>query len=187
MMFGLINQISKPRQPKHPNAGYVARVETYNRSRANRDVYAHAAFTERARKKGFWFEVNSIPGKKREQFPVYIHHKFVVIDAETDAPTIYTGSANMSDGSMHGNDENLLEIKGRKALAHAYLAEFMRLYEHYRARASQAGDKPPGGPRATAAGTPCHAGFALAHTACWATDDYTPGTPQFKSRIAMTS
>jgi PLD-like domain len=187
MMFGLINQISKPRQPKHVNAGYVARVETYNRSRTNKDVYAHAAFTERARQKGFWFEVNAIPGKQREKFPVFIHHKFVVIDAETDAPTIYTGSANMSDGSMHGNDENLLEIKGRKALAHAYLAEFMRLYEHYRARASEDDDKPPGGPRATAAGTPCHAGFALAHTACWATDDYTPGTPQFKSRIAMTS
>lgn len=31
--------------------------------------------------------------------------------------------------------ENLLEIKGNTALAAVYFAEFMRLYNHYRARA----------------------------------------------------
>jgi hypothetical protein len=40
-------------------------------------------------------------------------------------------------------DENLLEIKGNPALAGAYFAEFMRLYNHYRARALwEAGGKP---------------------------------------------
>src|SRR3954470_21259709 len=190
MMFGLINELVQPKAPKPgkpPDAQTVARVETYNRSKASKDVYAHAAFAQKARDRGFWFEVSSIPGQQRQKFPVYIHHKFVVIDAETDSPTIYTGSANMSGGSLHGNDENLLEIKGRTKLAHAYLAEFMRLYEHYRARAAEDNDKPPGGGGAvTAAGAPCHAGFALAHTGCWAELDYTPGTPQFKSRVAMT-
>jgi phosphatidylserine/phosphatidylglycerophosphate/cardiolipin synthase-like enzyme len=187
MMFGLINEIVKPKPDAKPGTVTEARVATYNRSKKSKDVYAHAAFSDSARGKGFWFEVNRIPGQANQKFPVYIHHKFVVIDAETDSPTVYTGSANMSGGSLHGNDENLLEIKGRTKLAHAYLAEFMRLYEHYRARSREKDDKPPGGrPRATPAGTPCHKGFSLAHTACWADDDYKSGTPEFKSRKAMT-
>ena len=64
-----------------------------------------------------------------------IHHKFIVIDAETDSPLVYSGSANMSNASQYGNDENLLEIRGSRRIAGIYLAEFMRLYEHYRARA----------------------------------------------------
>lgn len=172
MMFGLINKIVKPKDPTKPDAATVAKVETYNRSKKNKDVFGHAAFTEKAAKSGFWFEVNEIPGAKRQQFPVFVHHKFVVIDAETDAPTIYTGSANLSKSSLHENDENLLEIKGRTALAHAYLAEFMRLYEHYRARSRETDPKRP---------------FALAPDAAWAKDDYTPGTPQFKSRVSMAS
>jgi phosphatidylserine/phosphatidylglycerophosphate/cardiolipin synthase-like enzyme len=186
MMFGLVNQIVKPKPGANGNAGAVAKVETYNRSKKNKDVFSHGAFTERAAKSGFWFEVNQIPGAKREKFPVFIHHKFVVIDAEADNPTIYTGSANMSGGSLHDNDENVLEIKGRTALAHAYLAEFMRLYEHYRARAHEVDDTPPARPRRAPGTPPCHKDFALAHDACWAKDDYTPGTPQFKSRVAMT-
>jgi hypothetical protein len=92
----------------------------------------------------------------------------------------------MSAGSLHSNDENLLEIKGRPALARTYLAEFMRLYEHYRARAHEQKNEPPGGhARAVKRTTPCHKGFALAGTSCWAEDDYKPGTPEFKSRLAM--
>lgn len=188
MMFGLLNSITKPKDPKdptHPDAGYQARVETYNRSADSKDVYSHALFPKRVEKSGFWFEVANIPGAA-SKYPVYIHHKFIVIDAETEAPTIYTGSANMSAGSLHSNDENLLEIKGRPSLARTYLAEFMRLYEHYRARARQQKDEPPGGPaRAAQRQTPCHKGFALAGTSCWAEDDYTPGSPESKSRVAM--
>jgi hypothetical protein len=54
---------------------------------------------------------------------------------DTDSPTIYTGSPNFSKASEQSNDENVLEIKGNAALGHAYVAEFMRLYNHYRARA----------------------------------------------------
>jgi hypothetical protein len=186
MMFGLINKISEPKPGAEPNAMTIAQVETYNRSRDSKDVFAHGLFTDSARKSGFWFEVNRIPGQKAQDFPVFIHHKFVVIDAETKAPTVYTGSANMSGGSLHGNDENLLEIKGRPVFARAYLAEFMRLYEHYRARARQEKDEPPGGPRrARERDDQCHKGFALAATSCWAEDDFAKGTPESKSRVAM--
>ncbi len=67
--------------------------------------------------------------------PIHVHHKFIVIDGDTDAPTIYTASPNFSAASEHSNDENVLEIKGNTALASVYVAEFLRLYNHYRARA----------------------------------------------------
>lgn len=57
-----------------------------------------------------------------------------MVDAEGENPVVYTGSANMSKNSEHKNDENLLEIKDR-CVAAIYLAVFLRLYEHYRARA----------------------------------------------------
>jgi hypothetical protein len=41
----------------------------------------------------------------------------------------------MSNASQYGNDENLLEFAAAERIAAIYLAEFMRLYEHYRARA----------------------------------------------------
>lgn len=43
--------------------------------------------------------------------------------------------SNMSNASLHNNDENLLEIRGSQPSARTYMAEFLRLYEHYRARA----------------------------------------------------
>ena len=64
--------------------------------------------------------------------------KFLVIDGETKHPIVYSGSANMSANSVFYNDENLLEITDCPRLAQAYLAEFMRLFEHYRARLSHA-------------------------------------------------
>ena len=97
-----------------------------------------------------------------------------MIDGETDHPTVYTGSANMSKGSLENNDENLLEIKGSRTLAAIYLAEFMRLYEHYRARAVW--------------GRAQHDNwktYRLLPDARWAKKAYTPGTPELKSRVNM--
>ena len=78
-------------------------------------------------------DVSKYRGGKKPAFPVHIHHKFIVIDGDTDFPTIYTGSANFSASSTNANDENLLEIKNNSRLAHVYVAEFMRIYNHYRA------------------------------------------------------
>jgi phosphatidylserine/phosphatidylglycerophosphate/cardiolipin synthase-like enzyme len=80
----------------------------------------------------------------------------------------------MSNNSMHNNDENLLEIKGDTALARAYLAEFMRLYEHYRARALWQEHPHKAG-----------ATFKLRRTGSWAKAAYTAGTPEAKGRVAM--
>ena len=112
--------------------------------------------------------------------PVIVHHKFVVIDAETDSPVIYTGSANMSGNSVFNNDENLLEIKGSPRLAQIYLAEFLRLYEHYRARARFIKFKLSHQPAA-------QAGFSLRPDRSWADKHFAPGSPEFKARLRMLS
>jgi phosphatidylserine/phosphatidylglycerophosphate/cardiolipin synthase-like enzyme len=174
MMFGLINKISRVGPGDEPlDAAQVAQVEIYHRSRKQKDVFAHAIFRKGGAPTGFWWEVADLPGGGG-RFPVYIHHKFVLIDAESANPTIYTGSANMSKNALYRNDENLLEIKGDRRLAATYLAEFMRLYEHYRARAEwNAFDE---GRRRT---------LRLSGNSSWAAPAYTPGTPQFKSRVSM--
>ena len=85
---------------------------------------------------GFSWEDSTLG--KGGAFPVYVHHKFLVIDGEMDDPIVYSGSANMSANSVFYNDENLLEITSCPRLARIYLAEFMRLFEHYRARLAHA-------------------------------------------------
>jgi len=174
MMFGLVNSIDPEADTKPvKNQADQAKVDIYHRSVGKKDTYSYAGFKEGNAPQGFWWEVATLPRVPNPNH-VFIHHKFVVIDAETDSPTIYTGSANMSNNSTHNNDENLLEIKGDVALAHTYLAEFMRLYEHYRARALwQAQAHTPGDT------------FKLKKTSIWAQQAYTKGTPEFRARKAM--
>jgi hypothetical protein len=172
MMFGLINTVSDE-MPASTNtdASTVARVDIYHRSQNNKDVFGHAAFSGETAPNEFWFEKHRLGSS---QHPVYIHHKFIIIDAETDNPIIYTGSANMSNNSQYNNDENLLEIKGSHALAQIYLAEFLRIYEHYRSRALWQRYHNKNKKK-----------LELFEDRRWANDDYRPGSPKFKSRINM--
>jgi phosphatidylserine/phosphatidylglycerophosphate/cardiolipin synthase-like enzyme len=119
-----------------------------------------------------------VPKGKRTPPAVHIHHKFIVIDGDTDAPTIFTGSANLSKNSTNFNDENLLEITGSPALAQTYLAEFMRLYEHYRARAIW--NEGTGKTRGAASA------FTLKTTRDgWVRDAYKPGTAEALARVTL--
>lgn len=52
-----------------------------------------------------------------------MHHKVIIIDAET----VITGSYNFSRNAEENNSENLLIIKGNPDIASAYLAEFQRV------------------------------------------------------------
>jgi phosphatidylserine/phosphatidylglycerophosphate/cardiolipin synthase-like enzyme len=118
------------------------------------------------------------PGEHAPSYaPVIIHHKFLVIDAEGDNPIVYTGSANMSNNSEHFNDENLLEIRD-KHVAGTYLAEFLRLYEHYRARAIAIAEQQRGGQ---------HQRLVLKPDSSWAAKYFTDGTPESKARVALAS
>ncbi len=188
MMFGLVNRISQPKKKDDGDdedgklrADELAAVELFHRSRSRRDVVGAGMFARDEVPAGFLRELNVLPGSRRGKFPpVIIHHKFIVIDAEGSNPVIFSGSANMSNNSQYKNDENLLQIRGSKALAGAYLAEFMRLYEHYRARADWARQQAE-----TEAGSATPGGFRLRPNATWAEKHYQPGTAEARARVAM--
>jgi phosphatidylserine/phosphatidylglycerophosphate/cardiolipin synthase-like enzyme len=185
MMFGLVNHVAgqepelKPTSTGKIPADQIAALEIFHRSRDNKDVIGAEFFSSKLTPAGFVAEMNLFPGEKPPPYPpVIIHHKFIIIDAETDTPTIYTGSANMSGNSVFKNDENLLEIKGSPRLARVYLSEFMRLYEHYRARARFIAWKKSGS---------APAGFSLRKNASWCTQHFKPGTPEYKARVRLLS
>ncbi len=187
MMFGLVNRIARNQPGVTPTAAgnipadQLAALELYHRSRNQKDAIGAEFFSAALTPAGFETEINVFPGDNPPPFPpVIVHHKFIVIDAETDSPVIYTGSANMSGNSVFNNDENLMEIKGSPRLAQIYLAEFLRLYEHYRARARFIQFKLSNQPAT-------QTGFALRPDRSWANKHYTAGSAEFKARVRMLS
>jgi hypothetical protein len=66
----------------------------------------------------------------------YVHTKYALIDPLSDDPIVISGSANFSEPSITGNDENLLVIRGDTRVADIYLGEFRRLFDHHAFRES---------------------------------------------------
>ena len=71
---------------------------------------------------------------KGQKGNLLVHTKAVITDFTTDAPTIISGSHNLSTSASNGNDENYLIIRGETDLADRYGLELLRFYEHYRFR-----------------------------------------------------
>ncbi|MEP6514478.1 MAG: phospholipase D-like domain-containing protein [Parafilimonas sp.] len=71
---------------------------------------------------------NKTPGNIGTNF---IHNKVLLIDPLSEDPIVVTGSANFSDNSIAGNDENSLVIRGDKDVADLYFTEFVRIFNHY--------------------------------------------------------
>ena len=63
-----------------------------------------------------------------------VHSKVLVIDALGADPVVVTGSHNFSAPASENNDENLVIVRGHKALAAAYASHIMAVYSHYRYR-----------------------------------------------------
>lgn len=221
LLFGMLNSIADPSKSKKKKEGNLSRsgeapraptettqvkVELYNRSRKDKLVLAYAYFHPGNAPAGFLPEFSTVdlssrstlpppkPGKKGGPPAVHIHHKFIIVDADTDTPTIYTGSANLSANSTNHNDENLLEITGAPDLARTYLAEFMRIYEHYRARAiwnmtHPAAAKAAGKskkPLPSSAQKKIAEAFTLKTTRdAWVKGAYKRGTPEYLARTAL--
>ncbi|MDD2890640.1 MAG: phospholipase D-like domain-containing protein [bacterium] len=59
-----------------------------------------------------------------------VHDKFIVIDFNSSAPVVFTGSSNLSSGGEESNGDNLLAIYD-KNIAVAYAIEAVRLFDHY--------------------------------------------------------
>lgn len=68
-----------------------------------------------------------------------IHDKILVIDPmDPDKCAVAFGSHNFGYKASYSNDENLVIVKGHLALAQAYAAHVLDVYDHYRFRAAEA-------------------------------------------------
>jgi len=63
-----------------------------------------------------------------------IHDKILVIDPFTDDSVVVTGSHNLGFKASYANDENMVIIRKNRAVAEAYAAHVLDVYEHYRWR-----------------------------------------------------
>jgi phosphatidylserine/phosphatidylglycerophosphate/cardiolipin synthase-like enzyme len=173
MMLALVNRVSPSAPTGDPNrADVAAKIEIFDQSTKG-DIVGFSAFKSNDAPTDFAPERVLWP-KEDPKIMVRVHHKFVVIDGEGDNPVVFTGSANFSGNSLHKNDENLLEITECPRLAGIYFAEFLRLFEHYRARASFL--KRQQGNQNT---------FKLTADNGWSKKYFLSGSPAEKARIAM--
>jgi phosphatidylserine/phosphatidylglycerophosphate/cardiolipin synthase-like enzyme len=117
-------------------------------------------------------------------FVKFIHTKYMLIDPLGDDPIVITGSANFSDASTSGNDENMLVIRGDTRVADIYLGEFMRLFTHFRLR-GRANAKP--NELLPAAGVqpdqPTSEPIYLHEDSSWTDAAYQAGSPEEKERL----
>ena len=60
-----------------------------------------------------------------------IHDKILVIDPFSDDCAVVTGSHNLGYRASHNNDENLVVVRGHRALAEAYTCHVLDVYDHY--------------------------------------------------------
>jgi phosphatidylserine/phosphatidylglycerophosphate/cardiolipin synthase-like enzyme len=65
---------------------------------------------------------------------ILVHTKLVVVDFTSDAPTVISGSHNLSGPASKSNDENFMIVRGNANVADCYGIELMRMYDHYRFR-----------------------------------------------------
>jgi phosphatidylserine/phosphatidylglycerophosphate/cardiolipin synthase-like enzyme len=70
----------------------------------------------------------------KQKGTIRVHTKAIVTDFTSDAPSILSGSHNLSSNASGSNDENYLMIRGNTDLADIYGCEIMRIYDHYRFR-----------------------------------------------------
>ncbi len=98
-----------------------------------------------------WARETSAAALQLNQHVSFIHSKFLLMDPLGADPIVVTGSANFSEASTQGNDENMLLIRGNQRVADIYFTEFNRLFNHYyfrsvaqaTAQARTAGVAPP--------------------------------------------
>jgi phosphatidylserine/phosphatidylglycerophosphate/cardiolipin synthase-like enzyme len=84
----------------------------------------------------FSTEPSGLSGSSGHHRGTRMHHKFVVLDFDTDDARVYLGSYNFSEAADLKNGENLVLIKDR-TVATSYMIEALRMYDHYRFRVAQ--------------------------------------------------
>jgi phosphatidylserine/phosphatidylglycerophosphate/cardiolipin synthase-like enzyme len=96
----------------------------------HRDILLPAGVTERGRPS--WAEAEfNIREMMSAHIMAIVHSKVIVIDPFSDDCAVVTGSHNFSVSASAKNDENLVIIRGNKALAQAYALHINGVYDHY--------------------------------------------------------
>ena len=103
----------------------------------------------------------------------YLHTKYLLVDPLGSDPLVITGSANFSEASTLGNDENMLICRGDLRLADIFLSEFMRLFRHFEGRNRI---------KALTAAQRAESEF-LKEDDSWSVAAFTPGTPEHSERL----
>jgi hypothetical protein len=88
----------------------------------------------------FSTEPSGLSGSGGQHRGTRMHHKFVVLDFDTEDARVYLGSYNFSEAADFDNGENLMLIKDR-TVATSYMIEALRIYDHYRFRSMREDDK----------------------------------------------
>ena len=104
---------------------------------------------------------------------IHIHSKIILADPFGPDPVLITGSANFSTNSTVSNDSNVLVFRGDTAVADVYVADFMRMFEHYWFRSRK--DEKLAADQV----------FALKDTDAWSERYFTPGTREQRDRLAF--
>jgi phosphatidylserine/phosphatidylglycerophosphate/cardiolipin synthase-like enzyme len=132
---------------------------------------------------------------------VHVHSKIIAADPLGADPVLIMGSANFSNGSTTINDSNVLVFRGDTTITDIYVADFMRMFEHYwfryrlgvseqKSAGVQAGGPDAGGgepktPSAAAAADPASAGMALKETDAWSDPYFVAGSREERDRLAF--
>jgi len=76
-----------------------------------------------------FLRLSALGGDIREDTNLYMmHHKVLLIDRDSDAPSLVFGSFNFSLGANTRNDENLLIVHNNKAMSQSFGQEFDQLW-----------------------------------------------------------
>jgi phosphatidylserine/phosphatidylglycerophosphate/cardiolipin synthase-like enzyme len=76
-----------------------------------------------------FLRLSALGGDIREDTNLYMmHHKVLLIDRDSDAPSLVFGSFNFSIGANTRNDENLLIVHNNKAMSQSFGQEFDHLW-----------------------------------------------------------
>jgi hypothetical protein len=109
---------------------------------------------------GFAALTNNVPWPFTKEFGggqgMHIHDKFVIVDFNSDNPTVFSGSSNLASGGEQANGDSLAMIEDA-AIANMFAIEAVAMFDHYHFRkAMQAATKVapltlwyPGKPNAT--------------------------------------
>jgi len=134
---------------------YVRGVVSEVRESANGTIVSHKAQIVRAGANPVEFKdsallpdglpADNLPSWAREEFQrrmyfpaglnAIIHSKVIVVDPFSDDCMVVTGSHNFSDAASKQNDENLVIVRGNRALAQAYAVHIEGVYDHFSWRA----------------------------------------------------